>query len=350
MYIRHNDFQRSSQRRRLSDSSAAAELSEALRPLSVRSVDGSRWLPNPDEQSRRSNLAERPESTAEHAEASSLPQHSCSEAVCAIAKVFETTELLESILSFLDTRDVLLIRRTNKHWNSTVYSSPYLRLHFFTYPQWERPPTDYQLLPFSLPGINVEKDEPIERGQWVKVSMTLDAARRICPAPKQRVRSRSIFEGLRGGLGRSSNDAWPASTAATVAMSSELRYEDLQIAQPPLLGMQAHIIHRSLGPDSPSSGPPPSPALRCPPPSPFLASRARPDSNSPAVAKLSCDAGITLGFLAETAQELIGSLKSGPSHESEVKVVFKAIVSFSEGEVSPRKGTRRKLRTVTRIG
>lgn len=331
-----------SQRRRLSDSSANPDATLFSRPLAVRSRDGARWLPTPDEQIQHAGRGEWTEVSSEPDEAPLLHQHECSAAVCAVAKAFETTELLESILCFLETKDVLSLRRTNKHWNSTVHSSPYLRLHFFTYPQWERPSSQYKLLPINLPGVAIEEDEPIHLGQWIKVTITPEAAKRICPEPKQRVRSRSIFEGLRGGLGRSSNDAWPASTA-TPATNGSLKYETLHIAQPPLLGMQAFLVHESSTSES------------LPTPTTSFAAMSLlggvPRRHGPtAVAKLSCDSGITLGFLAETAQELLGSQRSGPSSATDVKVVFKAIISFGPADTSPRRSSRRNLRTVTRIG
>jgi hypothetical protein len=64
-----------------------------------------------------------------------------------------------------------------------------------------------------------------------------------------------------------------------------------------------------------------------------------------ACAKLSCDAGITLGFLAETAQSLLNSQKAGPSNAKDVRVVFKTIMSFCGPEQAPKKRTR--TRTVT---
>ena len=333
-----------SQRRRLSDPSAMGQLPPSLRPLPVRSMDGSRWLPTPDEQSRRVATADPAQSTPESQEESALTQHACSAAVCAVLKVFETTELLESILCFLDTKDVLSLRRTNRRWNSIVHTSPYLRLHFFTYTQWERPPSRYQLLPVNLSGITIQEEVPIELGQWVKVTMTPEAAKSICPEPKQRVRSRSIFEGMRGGLGslnRSSNDAWPASTAPPPTSTGSLQYENLQISQPPILGMQAYVVHPNVLDDRFEAR-----AVNSLLSGPLYA----PSRDPPPIAKLSCDAGITLGFLAQTAQELLGSQVAGPSSHGEVFVVFKAIISFCDADSSPKKSTRRNLRTVTRIG
>jgi hypothetical protein len=69
------------------------------------------------------------------------------------------------------------------------------------------------------------------------------------------------------------------------------------------------------------------------------------DDELRACAKLSCDAGITLGFLAETAQSLLNSQKAGPSNAKDVRVVFKTIMSFCGPEQATKKRTR--TRTVT---
>lgn len=310
-------------------------------------MDGTRWLPSPDEQLHRVGAMDRAESTPEPDTPSPLEQHDCKAAVCSVIKTFETTELLEAILCFLDRKDVISLRRTTKRWDSLVHSSPFLRLHFYNRPQWKRPPSSYQLLPLSIPGITIENGEPIHLGRWIQVTMTPEAAKRICPEPRQRVRSRSIFEGLRGGLGRSSNDAWPAGTA-TEDEGGSLKREDLYIVQPPLLGMQARLIRqvRKSDPERLAAG---SAVSRDIGGVAEVSDEAQSPHEPPAIAKLSCDAGITLGFLAETAQELLGPRTSGPSNAGDVKIVFKAIISFGAAEISPR-ATRRQVRTVMRIG
>ncbi|KAK3700912.1 hypothetical protein LTR37_015715 [Vermiconidia calcicola] len=263
-----------------------------------------------------------------------LVRHSCASAICAVKRVFETTELLELLLSFFDTQDVLASRRTSKHWDATIHQSPNLRLHFFTYGQWSRPGACYQLLPLSIPGLSIELGEAIHLGRWVKVSLTPEAARRVAPDPKpnRRVRSRSIFEGLRGGLGSRSegaSDSWPASKT-TSTINSTLQYEDLLITQPPVLGMQAFIILPGAAAikNNATDG---------------LSINTEPR----ACAKLWCDTGITLGFLAETAQSLIASQKAGPSSVEEATVLFKAIMSFCSPDGEPKKRTN--TRSVTRL-
>ncbi|KAI6909865.1 hypothetical protein KC355_g18442, partial [Hortaea werneckii] len=157
--------------------------------------------------------------------------------------------------------------------------------------------------------------------------MTEAAAQAICPfdsTPKKRLRSRSFFEGLRGGLGAragSSSDQWPKADEHTVNSNTGTegvnapQYKDLFVAQPPVVGMQAFIYTNS---DSSSKD------------------DADDSTKQPcACAKLSCDAGITLGFLAETAQSLLRSRQAEPASSAaakDVRVVFKAIVSFTKGE------------------
>ena len=321
--------------RRLSDGDTppAATLPTRPEPVAIRSSDRSRWLPAPDEQSHRIGLGSSSSSQPESSPSQPLEQHKCSYAMCAVSKVFQTTELLELVLSFLETKDVLTLRRTDKHWQSTVGQSPQLRLHFFTYAQWNRPGSQFQLLPLSLPGLTIERGEELHLGRWVVASLTPEAARRIVqnPKPNRRVRSRSIFEGLRGGLGsrsQNSSDAWPASRA-TPTSNSTLQYEDLFITQPPIVGMQAFIVWPGAIGD-------------------WERTEVEEESDlPPACAKLSCDAGITLGFLAETARSLLASQKSEPSNVEDARIVFKAIISFVPPEQAMRK--RNNNRDVTRI-
>ena len=304
-------------------------------PMAIRSRDGTRWLPAPDEQSHR--IGQRRDSTVDDHdyESSQLPvleDHHCNSAICAVTRVFETTELLELVLSFLETKDVICLRRTSRQWDYTIRQSPQLRLHFFTFGQWARPGSQFQLLPLNLPGLSIELGDELHLGRWIIITLTPEAARCISPDPKpnRRVRSRSIFEGLRGGLGprrQSFNDTWPRS-APTV--NSTIQYEELFVSQPPVLGMQAFIIYFDKGENEP---------------------RAKedidesPDDELRACAKISCDAGITLGFLAETVQSLLNSQKAGPSNAKDVLVVFKTIMSFCDPEQAPKKRTR--TRTVT---
>ncbi|KAK5736649.1 hypothetical protein LTR17_007306 [Elasticomyces elasticus] len=307
---------------------------QASRAIAVRSSDGSRWLPAPDEQSHR--YGSPPNSDMENTVAvvpEALPPlepHTCTAAVCAVAKVFETTELLEVILAFFESKEILRLRSVSPHWNATINTSPELRLHLFYYPQFTRPASGFQLLPLSLPGLLIELGDPIHLGRWISASFTLDAARTIVPphaGSARTLRSSSIFGGLTGGQGSSSpRDTWiaPSRSPPKPAAGSRLRYSDLYVTQPPILGMQAFIVAPSDATNG-EGGEDGTPELA-------------------ACAKLSCDAGITLGFLAETVEALLASSK----HEAGARVLFKAIVSFTQSEVAPRK--RGVARSVTRIG
>ncbi|KAK5736068.1 hypothetical protein LTR17_007739 [Elasticomyces elasticus] len=307
--------------------------SQQTNPIAVRSSDGSRWLPAPDEQSHRygsPHNSDGSDSVVLPGLAPPLEPHTCTAAVCAVAKVFETTELLEVILAFFESKEILTLRSVSPHWNATINTSPELRLHQFYYPQFTRPASGFQLLPLSLPGLTIELGEPIHLGQWISINLKLDAARSIVPQMARTLRSSSIFGGLDGGQGSrqgGSREIWIApsrSPPKSANTDSRLRYSDLYITQPPILGMQAFMVAPSEAPsgDCREDG---APELT-------------------ACAKISCDAGITLGFLAETVEALLTSSK----HEAGARVLFKAIVSFTQSEVVPRK--RGVARSVTRIG
>ncbi|RMY01210.1 hypothetical protein D0867_11464 [Hortaea werneckii] len=309
--------------RRFSD---ADQLPSNLEPetLAVRSRDGSRWLPKPAEQTEihgsrnragSSLLASGTKQDADFNNPSNPNEtskpHDCLSATCSLREVFRTTELLELILSFIETKDILAQRLTSKQWASTIIASPQLRLHFFYYPQFTRPADEFILLPLSLPGLLIQQGEPLHLGRWIHISMTEAAAQAICPfdsTPKKRLRSRSFFEGLRGGLGAragSSSDQWPKADEHTVNSNTGTegvnapQYKDLFVAQPPVVGMQAFIYTNS---DSSSKD------------------DADDSTKQPcACAKLSCDAGITLGFLAETAQSLLRSRQAEPASSAAAK-------------------------------
>ncbi|KAK4892411.1 hypothetical protein LTR27_009067 [Elasticomyces elasticus] len=311
-----------------------ASATQASIAIAVRSSDGSRWLPTPDEQSHRYGSPPRGNDTIAviPEPLPPLEPHTCNATVCAVTKVFETTELLEVILAFLESKDVCSLRRTSPVWNATIITSPELRLHQFYYPQFTRPASGFQLLPLSLPGLTIDLGEPIHLGQWISASLTLEAARTIVPHAQsaRTLRSSSIFGGLGGGQSSrqsTSSDNWLAPSRSPPKLAnpgSRLRYSDLYVTQPPILGMQAFIV-------APSDVPGPE--------------KLEDDAPQPvACAKLSCDAGITLGFLAETVEALLASSK----HEAGARVLFEAIVSFTRSEIAPRK--RGVARSVTRIG
>lgn len=115
---------------------------------------------------------------------------------------------------------------------------------------------------------------------------------------------------------------------------------DLLLTQPPLVGVQASVFAVGGEEDSISRD------------------REASDPNEPkelARSKLACDAGITLGFMAEAANFLLRDLellasggqgsedKNGKQREKDVVVVFRAIVSFcaqTDGAPRMRSGTR----------
>ncbi|KAK3673983.1 hypothetical protein LTR78_006185 [Recurvomyces mirabilis] len=311
-------------------------------PIVVRSKDGSRWLPAPEERTCRYGGPANDSAVindTEHvsnAESVVLP-HACYATECAVAKVSATIELLELIITYLPTKDIMEQRRTCQRWRETIATSPELRLHFFYYPRFCQPPSTFELLPLSFPGLSIELGEELHLGRWIIVRLTLGAARAISPyRPGKRVRSRSIFEGLRGGLGSRasgpSDSSWPRPEPTVAAGTSRLQYKDLFITQPPIVGVQAFtppVDHQGPGDgDLPESW------------------EDDEEDEIPPVptAKMSCDAGITLGFLAETTQSLLVSTAGA---EDDTVVIFKAVVSFCRSESAIRK--RSTARQVTRI-
>lgn len=94
-------------------------------------------------------------------------QHRCASADCAVQRTFGTTELLEIILGFLNTTDVLHLRRTCSKWNDITRESPNLRIHYFVHPQWNRHSEDFELLSLNIPGLVIELGDPVEMGRWV---------------------------------------------------------------------------------------------------------------------------------------------------------------------------------------
>lgn len=281
-----------------------------------------------DGQQRTHYEATQPPSSTASAAAGHLTcaQHECNAPRCAIAEVFETTELLELVLNFLNTVDVLRLGTgCCRKWRDLTLTRPQLRRHLFLLPQWSRPPREFELLGANVEGLSMERGDEVQNGQWIIVCMTRNAACQVLPAGKMRarVRSRSIFEGLRGGLGpRSSGSGacWPLGEPHTL-LESVLRHEDLQVSQPPVLGMQAFLANTE-----------------------YDVTRDCDDDAEPCASlKLHCDGGITLGFLAETALSLLSEGDTAASKNG--TVVFKAIISFT----APCPRRHGLTRTVTRL-
>lgn len=154
--------------------------------------------------------------------------------------------------------------------------------------------------------------------------MSARAAHQISPPDvrRRRPRARSIFEGLRGGLGsRPQNDEWPVRTCKG-PVEPLVKTAQLLVIQPPIVGMQAFVTRPAASVASSSTTPPDE------------------QVEGAACAKLYCEAGINLGFLAETAASLLSS-------DDSASVIFKAIVSFSAPTHDQRK--RRPERNITYI-
>lgn len=247
-------------------------------------------------------------------------RHSCSAEDCSLKRVFQLPEILEIICQHLDLQDVLAFRGVSQHCDYTVREFKKIQLRFFITPQWRRPGADFEVVPLTLPGLTIERGEELHLGQWIKVAITPEAAKRIVSDPTLygRVRSRSIFEGLRGGLGNrvrveGSTTPWPTRDEET---TSDGRFEPRHffITQPPIKGMQGFIVDKEQsGSDTVDED---------------IESRAS------IYAKVSCDSGITLGFLAHHAQELLRRGNRKPD-EKGILLVFKAILSFTEPEKAP---------------
>lgn len=342
-----------------------------------------RWTPRPEGTISTSRAASEPtdEAIAVPAEPEPLQEHSCTLSTCSVQKLFAMPELLAIILSHIDTSNVMTLRRVNSTWLRTVSQSPQLRLHAFLRPQWARPASYFTLLDLKLPGLTIAKGDPVDRGHWIHVTMDAAAARLILPGGRAsgRPRARSIYEGMRGGLGSrrpQGSDQWPAPESR---QSVAPAYEDLQICQPPLVGIQAFggdatVKIRGAGEASNANndrreGPTQPSKLaeivaRAATILPHAAHQHTEQSkdqldqqdkrgdqddgvqsglnapNASAFAKLSCDAGITLGFLAETALEFLGS----PVRSEGTAITFKAIVSYcAPGKVARRRGTARSV-------
>jgi hypothetical protein len=266
-----------------------------------------------------------------------IPQHTCNNSPnnCAALKVLSTPELLEKLLTHLPTKTILSLRHVSKPWHALITTSPSLRLHLFLNPQWRRPSTDFQLLPCTtIPGLTIFRGEPVHLGQWVEVRMTPRAARSI---------SRKIYKRPRPKLHRGAfapEIPWVVEEVSgsdddddqQQTRSSHLTPQqtaDLLLTQPPLVGVQASVVvanePREDDDDNDDDN--------------------DDDTTSLARSKLACDAGITLGFMAEAANFLLRDLKKseGGSQRQEVVVIFRAIVSFcaqTDGAPRMRGGTR----------
>jgi hypothetical protein len=277
-----------------------------------------------------------------------IPQHTCSNPHCAAKEVLSTPELLELTLFHLPTTSILPLRHVSKTWHALITTtSPSLRLHLFLEPQWARPSTAFLLLPCTtVPGLQLVRGEKVHLGQWVEARMTPAAARsisrKIYRRPLRSCKKKRIHlpdEFVDGGDDEDGGCA--SSSSSSDSHLSPQQIPDLLLTQPPLVGVQASVV--AMGGEEEDS---------------ISRDREASDPNEPkelARSKLACDAGITLGFMAEAANFLLRDLellasggqgsgdKKGKQREKEVVVVFRAIVSFcaqTDGAPRMRSGTR----------
>ena len=317
-----------------------------------------RLLPLPTETSHITRRKPPPVEREQQPKQQHLPQHTCSNPNCAAQKILSTPELLENILIHLPTKTLLPLQLVSSTWHTLITTSPTLRLHPFLEPQWQRPTTSFLLLPCtSIPGLQIRPAEPVHLGQWIEVKMTPQAAQSIGTATTKTTRPPNLnpFRSQKPDAYFSSQPYPPVAT---------LQPANLLIAQPPIIGMQAFIVN----PHNPHL---PTPSSDIETTSSFQ-QYSHPDSNfepgeiTRARWKIACDAGITLGFMADVARRLVREYREGldgglreerqqqQKEEEEGKgegeggdvvvvVVFRAIVSFcSQTDIAPRmrSGTR----------
>ncbi|CZT24587.1 uncharacterized protein RCC_10312 [Ramularia collo-cygni] len=297
-----------------------SEDSSATSPAVAPSVDGSRrWQPRPGAQTRTRGSTESMQSSSTAVQLQPVAQHDCRQPICSMAKVFETTELLEMVLGHLETPDVVQLQRTCKHWLSLVNKSPQLRVNLFVHAQWNRDASKFQLLNINLPGLHSELDEPINLGRWIHISMSVKAARIILDSANRHLptRPQSISRNF-----PADRTYLPGLDEDLPGLHGDLQYGRLQVVQPPVIGMQAFIT-------------------------PSKQRQGGADGVSSLCAKLACDAGITLGFLAETTLSLLTDGKNKHNPDENRSIVYTAIISFCAPVVALRK--RSLVRTVTSI-
>jgi hypothetical protein len=278
-----------------------------------------------------------------------IPQHTCTNPNCALKRVLSTPDLLETTLTHLPTTSILLLRHVSKLWLSLITTSPSLRLHLFLQPQWRRPPTDFQLLPCTtIPGLQIARCEPVHLGQWIEATMTPQAARaisrKIYQRPRKTCKAKRIWRSPSPGeefVDGGDDDGGDGQRASSSSLLSPQQMADLLLTQPPLVGVQASVVvvdgDASISQAKDASG------IK--------------EKKQLAHSKLACDAGITLGFMAEAANFLLRDLElverggdgdpermvDGKKKKQEVVVVFRAIVSFcaqTDGAPRMRSGTR----------
>lgn len=292
---------------------------------SIMAGRSSSGLPLPTEVSHITSHVAQPTTITTDPPTQALEPHVCDNSNCAASRVWETTELLEHIFTFLPTNHLLPLRSVKRSWNGLILKSPYLRLHLFVHANWQHPAAEFRLLPLSLPGLEIRRGNPVHLGHWIEVHINIDAAENIL----EDATDRKPFV-CSAWFAQDFESRAPPPTSQTTPVHS-----DLVITQPPVVGMQAFIVDAdTILPDKPAS----------------TSSEDDDDqevqnTTVPAVhSKISCDAGITLGFVASVAQTMLApSLRSkNPAQRKITKVIFTAIVSYCQSDTAPRKrsGTR----------
>lgn len=264
-----------------------------------------------------------------------LEPHVCERPTCSVNKVFETTELLEHILKFISTRQILLFQRTCSKWNTLIRESPTLRLHRFVEPQWQLPGSQFELLPLALPGLTIRPGPPVHLGQWIEICISHDAVATILKQrkqPRQATRSPAFFYDF--------DDLNVSQVRQTTSLQPNPN--DLMVSQPPLTNMQAFLITSEEPPATSLGGSSEVAAIDHGEGEGSSNSESSNESEVPSAhSNIACDAGVTLGFMADVAENLLK--KTTDKH-----VVFKAIISFcSPSDAAPRK--RSSNRWVTKI-
>lgn len=267
-------------------------------------------------------------------------QHQCTSPSCSALKVFGTPELLALVLAFLDTSHILISRRVNRTWARAVTDTRQLRTCLFLRPQWLRPPANYMLLDYEIPGLSIQKGDPVDKGQWIEITMNASAAREIVPwtcSRRTRRDSMALALSRTRGMG-STSSVYSAGVPEGVRnpQALKVKYDELHIMQPPLLGIQAYMIDPD-GSDASSMGSSTGSDSDNDDEDPYASQTPAP------CAKISCDAGINLEFVAEATLALLPERGGDPDDDGR-QIVFKAIVSFCEPAQSLRKrGTTRSV-------
>ena len=165
-------------------------------------------------------------------------------------------------------------------------------------------------------------------------------SRKIYQRPRKTCKAKRIWRSPSPGeefVDGGDDDGGDGQRASSSSLLSPQQMADLLLTQPPLVGVQASVVvvdgDASISQAKDASG------IK--------------EKKQLAHSKLACDAGITLGFMAEAANFLLRDLElvaggangseDGKKKQEVVVVVFRAIVSFcaqTDGAPRMRSGTR----------